>query len=149
MPVTYLPPTKSATSRGFPSPCPRSLGGLCSLPFPNPGFQMSLRLVAVMCALAIPIEAASPQDPPVARQIPKVDTLHGEVRVDDYFWLREKTNPEVTACLEAENAYTTQQMKHTEALQDKLYQEMLGRIKENNLSLPGFVPGVWCYDATT
>ena len=109
---------------------------------------MSLRLVAVMCALAIPIEAASPQDPPVARQIPKVDTLHGEVRVDDYFWLREKTNPEVTAYLEAENAYTTQQMKHTEALQDKLYQEMLGRIKETDLSVPVFDTGWWYYNRT-
>ena len=44
--------------------------------------------------------------PPAARRIPKVDTLHGDVRVDDYFWLREKTNPEVIAHLEAENAWT-------------------------------------------
>ncbi|HEY7028632.1 MAG TPA: S9 family peptidase [Gemmatimonadales bacterium] len=109
---------------------------------------MSLRLVAVMCALALPIEAALPQDPPVARQIPKVDTLHGEVRVDDYFWLREKTNPEVTAYLEAENAYTAQRMKHTEALQDKLYQEMLGRIKETDLSVPVFDTGWWYYSRT-
>jgi len=84
----------------------------------------------------------------VARQIPKVDTLHGEVRVDDYFWLREKTNPEVTAYLEAENAYTTQKMKHTEALQDKLYQEMLGRIKETDLSVPVFDTGWWYYSRT-
>jgi oligopeptidase B len=109
---------------------------------------MSLRLVAVMCALAIPIEAAHPQDPPVARQIPKVDTLHGEVRVDDYFWLREKTNPEVSAYLEAENAYTAQRMKHTEALQEKLYQEMLGRIKETDLSVPVFDNGWWYYSRT-
>ncbi|HEU5153532.1 MAG TPA: S9 family peptidase [Gemmatimonadales bacterium] len=109
---------------------------------------MSIRLVAVMCALALPIEAASPQDPPVARQIAKVDTLHGEVRVDDYFWLREKTNPEVTAYLEAENAYTMQQMKPTEALQDKLYQEMLGRIKETDLSVPVFDTGWWYYSRT-
>ena len=84
----------------------------------------------------------------MARQIPKVDTLHGEVRVDDYFWLREKTNPEVTAYLEAENAYTAQQMKHTEALQDKLYQEMLGRIKETDLSVPVFDTGWWYYSRT-
>ena len=84
----------------------------------------------------------------MARQIPKVDTLHGEVRVDDYFWLREKTNPEVTAYLEAENAYTTQKMKHTEALQDKLYQEMLGRIKETDLSVPVFDTGWWYYSRT-
>ncbi len=109
---------------------------------------MSLRLVAVMCALALPIEAASPQDPPVARQISKVDTLHGEVRVDDYFWLREKTNPEVTAYLEAENAYTAQKMKHTEALQQKLYGEMLGRIKETDLSVPVFDTGWWYYSRT-
>ena len=84
----------------------------------------------------------------MARQIPKVDTLHGEVRVDDYFWLREKTNPEVTAYLEAENAYTAEKMQHTEALQDQLYQEMLGRIKETDLSVPVFETGWWYYNRT-
>ncbi|MFC1475697.1 S9 family peptidase [Candidatus Zixiibacteriota bacterium] len=74
--------------------------------------------------------------PPVAARIAHVDTLHGDVRVDHYFWLREKTNPEVIAYLEAENEYTAAKMKHTEPLQQKLYDELLGRIKETDLSVP-------------
>src|ERR1700719_2630219 len=74
--------------------------------------------------------------PPTAMIKPKVDTLHGEIRTDNYFWLREKSNPEVTSYLEKENAYTAARMKHTEALQQKLYDEMLGRIKETDVSVP-------------
>lgn len=74
--------------------------------------------------------------PPVAARRPKVLEAHGETRVDDYFWLRERDNPEVIAYLEAENAYTDAQMAHTAALQEKLYQEFLSRIKETDLSVP-------------
>ena len=74
--------------------------------------------------------------PPVATVKPKIDTLHGEIRTDNYFWIREKTNPEVLAYLNAENAYTAAKMKHTEALQQKLYDEMLARIKETDVSVP-------------
>lgn len=86
--------------------------------------------------------------PPVAAIIPRVDTLHGDVRVDNYFWLRDKTNPRVISYLEAENAYTAAQMKHTEKLQDRLYAEMLGRIKENDLSVPYLYNGYWYYNRT-
>ena len=55
--------------------------------------------------------------PPVAKPIPKSDTTNGDTRVDNYFWLREKKNPEVISYLEAENAYTDSVMKPTEALQ--------------------------------
>src|SRR5436309_1945818 len=71
--------------------------------------------------------------PPVAKKVAKTTPLHGETITDDYFWLREKSNPEVTAYLEAENAYTAAVMKPTEGLQDKLYQEMLGHIKQTDL----------------
>jgi oligopeptidase B len=74
--------------------------------------------------------------PPVAKKVPKVDELHGDRRVDDYYWLREKSNPEVIAHLEAESAYADAMMKPTETLQEKLYQEMLGRIKQTDLSVP-------------
>lgn len=74
--------------------------------------------------------------PPVAGKRPKSDTVHGELRVDDYFWLREKTNPEVKKYLNAENAYAEQLLAPTKGLQEKLYQEMLGRIKETDLSVP-------------
>ena len=74
--------------------------------------------------------------PPVAQIIPKIDTVNGDVRTDNYFWLREKTSPEVINYLEAENAYTESVLKHTEALQKTLYDEMLSRIKETDLDVP-------------
>lgn len=77
-----------------------------------------------------------PAQPPVAQKVPKTITLHGDTRVDDYFWLRQKTNPEVIAYLKAENAYTDAMMRPTEALQAKLYKEMVGRIKESDLTVP-------------
>ena len=86
--------------------------------------------------------------PPVATIKPRIDTLHGEVRTDNYFWLREKTNPEVISYLEKENAYTTARMKHTEALQQKLYDEMLGRIKETDVSVPYRENGYLYWSAT-
>src|SRR5260370_5596692 len=70
--------------------------------------------------------------PPVAKKVPKVTEINGHKMVDDYFWLRDKKNPEVKAYLEAENAYTDAVMKPTEPLQKKLYDEMLSRIKETD-----------------
>jgi oligopeptidase B len=74
--------------------------------------------------------------PPVAKKIPKEMMTNGEKRVDDYFWFREKTNPEVIAYLQAENAYADAVMKPTEALQQKLYAEMLGHIKQTDTNVP-------------
>ena len=92
------------------------------------------------------LDAQDPK-PPIATVKPKVDTLHGDIRTDNYFWIREKTNPDVIAYLNAENAYTAARMKHTEALQQKLYDEMLGRIKETDLSVPYRDNGYWYYNA--
>jgi oligopeptidase B len=92
--------------------------------------------------------AAQDVAPPTARIIPRVDTLHGEVRTDNYFWIRNKSDPQVISYLEAENAYTAAKMKHTEALQQKLYDEMLGRIKETDLSVPYLDHGYWYYNRT-
>jgi oligopeptidase B len=86
--------------------------------------------------------------PPVAKKVPKKDIFHGETRIDDYFWLREKTNPEVIAYLEAENAYTAAVMKPTEPLQETLYKEMLGRIKQTDLSVPYRLGDWWYYTRT-
>ena len=74
--------------------------------------------------------------PPIAEKQPQVLELHGAQRVDNYFWMREQNNPKVIAYLEAENAYTNAMMQHTEALQTRLYEEMLSRIKETDLSVP-------------
>ncbi len=74
--------------------------------------------------------------PPVAKKDPHVTEVNGHKMVDNYFWLRDKPNPEVRAYLEAENAYTDAVMKPTEAFQKKLYDEMLGRIKETDVEAP-------------
>ena len=74
--------------------------------------------------------------PPVAQKLPQVLELHEDQRVDDYFWMRDRDDPKVIAYLEAENAYTSTMMQHTEALQATLYEEMLARIKETDLSVP-------------
>ena len=74
--------------------------------------------------------------PPVARREPVDHVLHGDRRVDHYDWLRHKESPEVLAYLEAENAYTDAVLKPTEAFQKKLYQEMLGRIQQTDLTVP-------------
>lgn len=74
--------------------------------------------------------------PPVARKVPKVDVYHGDRRVDDYFWLREKSNPEVVAYLEAENAYTEAVMAPTREFQEKLYQELLSHIQQTDVNVP-------------
>jgi oligopeptidase B len=74
--------------------------------------------------------------PPVAQVVRRVELVHGELREDDYFWLRDRNDPAVVAYLEAENRYTAKVMRHTEALQERLYQEMRGRIKETDLSVP-------------
>ena len=89
-----------------------------------------------------------PAKPPVAKVDPKVTTLHGEKLVDNYHWLRDKGNPEVIAYLEAENAYTEAGMKHTTALQETLYKELLGRIKETDTNVPYRKDGFWYYTRT-
>ncbi len=76
------------------------------------------------------------------------DTTLGDVRTDDYSWLRDRKNPETIAYLEAENAYTKARMAHTEGLQEALYQELLGRIKETDLSVPAFKDGYFYYTRT-
>lgn len=74
--------------------------------------------------------------PPVADKKPVITTLHGEERKDDYFWLRDKDDPAVSEYLDAENQYAMQTLKHTETFQQELYDEMLARIKETDLSVP-------------
>ncbi|MGL4620343.1 MAG: oligopeptidase B, partial [Chroococcidiopsis sp.] len=74
--------------------------------------------------------------PPIAAKKPQSLILHNDERVDNYYWLREKENPEVITYLEAENSYTQAMMQHTEVLQEKLYKEILARIQETDLSVP-------------
>ena len=88
-------------------------------------------------ALALAVGITTPATPPpAAKKVSHMQTLHGDTLNDEYFWLREKENPQVRKFLEAENAYTDQVMRPTEPLQKKLYDEMLARIKETDLSVP-------------
>jgi oligopeptidase B len=73
---------------------------------------------------------------PAATRIPREITVHDNTRVDDYYWLRERDNPEVTAYLRAENDYADALMASTEPLQETLYQELLSRIRESDASVP-------------
>jgi len=77
-----------------------------------------------------------PPTPPRATKVPKVLEMHGEKRLDDYFWINDRTDPNVVAYLEAENAYATAVMKSTERLQARLFEEMAGRLKPNDRSVP-------------
>ena len=86
--------------------------------------------------------------PPLAERKPHSTRIHGHTLEDDYFWLRDKQSPEVIKYLEAENAYTEEQMKATKDLQEKLYNEMLGRIKQTDLSVPSRLGEYFYYSRT-
>jgi oligopeptidase B len=108
-------------------------------------------LIAVPLAAALTTQAMGQQSapvPPVARKVPHSTSIHGHTLNDDYYWLREKGKPEVTAYLEAENAYTEEVMRPTKALQDTLYKEMLGRIKQTDLSVPSRIGEHFYYSRT-
>jgi oligopeptidase B len=103
--------------------------------------------LAMLALLFVGALTASGSDaaPPVAKVEPKVDTLFDTVLIDNYFWLREKENPEVIAYLEAENAYTEAITGHTSEFQENLYNELVGRIKETDLSVPEYYGGYYYY----
>src|SRR5213083_465404 len=83
-----------------------------------------------------PPATAAPLAPPMAAVRPHRFDEHGTVRIDQYYWLKERSNPEVIKYLEAENAYTKAFMAHTEALQERLYDELKGRVLQNDQSVP-------------
>jgi oligopeptidase B len=91
-------------------------------------------LVALMgAALSLPAQGPVP---PVAKQAEHISVWHGEKVNDPWFWLREKANPEVAAYLNAENAYTEAMTADLKPFSEALYKEMLGRIKQTDLSVP-------------
>jgi oligopeptidase B len=85
---------------------------------------------------------------PLADREPVEHVIHGDRRVDHYAWMKNKKDPRVRAYLDAENAYANAEMKGTEALQEKLYQEMLGRIQQTDLSVPYSLRGFEYYTRT-
>ncbi|MEZ5106991.1 MAG: S9 family peptidase [Draconibacterium sp.] len=86
--------------------------------------------------------------PPVADKKPKGLTIHGDTRIDNYYWLSKRDSPAVIQYLKAENAYTDAVMKHTESLQEKLYEEIKSKIKQDDESVPYKENGFYYYTRT-
>jgi oligopeptidase B len=96
-------------------------------------------------AFAEPVTALTP---PATAKKPHVTKIHGDTLVDNYFWLREKSNPDVIAHLEAENAYTAAMTADTQPLQQKLYAEMLSHVKQTDVNVPYRLGGYYYYSRT-
>jgi len=107
---------------------------------------------AIIFAVNAPLIAQTPTTfilmPPIAKKIPQTFEKFGDTRVDDYFWLREKTNSDVIDYLKAENAYTDSVIGHLKPFQETLYKDMLSRIKETDDNVPYFKAGYW-YNSRT
>ncbi len=88
--------------------------------------------------------ASMPSEPPRAKVIPHRLEQHGQVRIDNYYWLNDRSNPEVLSYLEKENAYAAAQRKHTAELEQTVFEEIKGRIKQTDLSVP-FKQGNYLY----
>ena len=86
---------------------------------------------------------SDPNQPPIANKIPKELKIHGDVRVDEFYWLNDRENPEVIDYLNKENDYYKQETKHTENFQKDLFEEMKSRIKEDDSSVPYKYNGYW------
>lgn len=102
-----------------------------------------LLFLLVLCTTVVVINTSAQSNggakslkPPMIEKKPKITKIHGETLVDDYFWLREKTNPAVIAHLQAEDAYAEELMKPTAPLREKLYNEMLSHIKQTDTNVP-------------
>jgi oligopeptidase B len=83
--------------------------------------------------------------PPIAKKNKKELVSNGHSRTDNYYWLKERENPEVIDYLNAENEYTTAILKDSEGLQEKLYTEIVGRIKQTDISVPYLMNGYFYY----
>jgi len=105
-----------------------------------------LALIAFLsgCTSTTPPPEPLPE-PPVAAIEPRTFDEFGHTRVDDYYWLNQRENPEVIAYLEAENAYTEAMTSHTADLRETLFEEIVGRIKKDDNTVPYLYDGYWYY----
>ncbi|QNE17380.1 S9 family peptidase [Kribbella qitaiheensis] len=87
-------------------------------------------------------------NPPVAAKKPIERTHHGDVFVDDYEWLRDKTDDEVLGYLRAENSYTEARTAHLESLREAIFTEISDRTLQTDLSVPARRAGYWYYTRT-
>src|SRR5262245_42359395 len=95
-------------------------------------FVISFALLIANVAVTAQTNGGNAPKQPMAEKKPKKTDIHGVTLIDDYFWLREKTNPAVMAYLEKENSYAEELMKPTATLQEKIYNEMLSHIKQTD-----------------
>ncbi len=108
-------------------------------------------LLNVVCLGIIGCEATSGSgmkraaQGPRAKVVPYTLTKHGDVRVDNYYWLKERENPDAIAYLNAENEYTKAMTQHTEKFQKALFEEIKGRIKQTDESVPYKKNGYFYY----
>ena len=106
----------------------------------------ALMVIAVTFVAALmSCNSRTDMDQPIAEKKNKELTIHGHTRLDPYYWLRERENPRVIAYLEAENAYREAHMKGTEKLQEDLFNEIVGRIRQDDASVPYRENGYWYY----
>ncbi len=86
--------------------------------------------------------------PPIAPRRPHSITQHGQTRLDEYYWMRQREDPAVMDYLLAENAYLAEMLGHTKPLQEQLFQEMKGRIKEDDSTAPERFGDYYYYQRT-
>ena len=91
------------------------------------------------------IESHMKTEAPVAHIIPETLHIHGDIRIDNYYWLNNRDNPEVIAYLQAENEFTKHAMKHTVKLQDKLFNELKNRLLPDDVSAHYLSNGYYYY----
>ncbi|RLD79709.1 MAG: oligopeptidase B [Bacteroidetes bacterium] len=108
-------------------------------------FSSSLLFIAAILIFSGCVDNNNTMKPPVAKKINKELTAHDHTRIDPYYWLNERENQEVISYLEAENAYTSAMLKHTEEFQTELYDEIVGRIKQTDMSVPYKRNGYYYY----
>jgi oligopeptidase B len=102
---------------------------------------LSFVTLLTQCTMTDTVSSGEPR----AKEIPHEMTEHGDTRVDEFYWLRERDNPDVIEYLNAENAYREKIMAGTEDLQSRLYDEMVGRIKKDDSSVPYELDGYFYY----
>ncbi len=102
-------------------------------------------IISLSFAFILMNEAIAQISPPKAKIVPKKLTKHKHTRLDNYFWLNKREDPEVISYLNEENAYTESVMKSTEELQNTLFEEMKARMKETDMSVPYFYDGYHFY----
>ena len=103
--------------------------------------SLSFVVILTQCTMT----EQNPAGEPLAKSVPFEMTTHGDTRVDEYYWMRDRENPEVIEYLNAENAYREKIMKATEPLQERLYEEIVSRIKKDDSSVPYELDGYFYY----